>query len=189
MYVILDLFVAFFKTGLFAIGGGLATISFISEIGRTYQWFDTAVLTMMIAVSESTPGPLGINMATYVGYRVYGVVGALIATGSLVLPSIIIISMIGKMLDRFQNSMYVQGIFRMIKPIVLGFILSACLNIFLIAFFNHEAYNTSRSIIEAIHVKSIVLFVIGVFVYQKYKKMHPIVVIIGFALLGIIFKL
>ena len=91
--IYLLLFWEFFKTGLFAVGGGLATLPFLTQMSVSHpDWFTTQMLADMIAVSESTPGPIGVNMATYVGYTVAGIPGAIVATCSLVLPSLIIIT-------------------------------------------------------------------------------------------------
>ena len=98
------LFYEFFKIGLFAIGGGLVTVPFLFDLTARYDWFTTQELADMIAVSESTPGPLGVNMATYVGYSTAGIGGALAATVGLVAPSVIIIVMIAKLLRRFGSS-------------------------------------------------------------------------------------
>ena len=100
----------FFKTGLFAVGGGLATIPFLQEMGQTFGWFDVGTLSTMIAISESTPGPMGVNMATYVGYTLHGLFGGIATTLSLVAPSIIVIIIIANMLDKFKNSKIVRAI-------------------------------------------------------------------------------
>ena len=112
----------FFMTGLFAIGGGLATIPFLTEMAEKYGWFTTDMLSTMIAVSESTPGAMGINMATYVGYITNGLAGGLIATLSLVAPSIIIICIIAKNYQKFKDSKLVKELFVGLKPAVVAFI-------------------------------------------------------------------
>ena len=92
----LILFLEFFKIGLFAVGGGLATLPFLSELAGKYPWFDESMLGNMIAVSQSTPGPIGINMATYAGFNAGGVLGGLVATIGIVTPSVIIILIVKK---------------------------------------------------------------------------------------------
>ena len=94
MIVYLQLFFEFFKVGLFAIGGGLATLPFLNNLAGKYSWFNHSMLADMVAVSQATPGPIGINMATYAGFEAAGVLGSIIATVSLVLPSFIIIIII-----------------------------------------------------------------------------------------------
>lgn len=119
------LFLEFFKTGLFSVGGGLATIPFLRAMGEAYGWFDENVLSTMVALGESTPGPIGVNMATYVGYTVgghYGVLGALsgavISTLGLVLPSVIVILLVSKVLTAFRSNKYVDSAFYGIRPAV-----------------------------------------------------------------------
>lgn len=109
--IYLQLFYEFFKTGLFAVGGGLATIPFLSAMTDKYTWFTKAQLADMIAVAESTPGPIGVNTATFAGYNAAGIPGAIIATLSLVLPSYIIILAISKALQKFRDNKYVNDAF------------------------------------------------------------------------------
>lgn len=109
--IFLQLFYEFFKIGLFAVGGGMATIPFLMDLTSRYSWFTMADLTNMIAVSESTPGPIGINMATYAGFNAAGIPGALCATLSLVLPAWIIIILIAKFMSSFSENKYVKGAF------------------------------------------------------------------------------
>ena len=105
------LFYEFFKTGLFAVGGGMATIPFLYAISEKTGWFTAADIGNMIAISESTPGAIGVNMSTYVGFHVAGIPGALITTFGLVLPSILVIIAISKVLKKFKDSRLVQKIF------------------------------------------------------------------------------
>ena len=113
----LQLFYEFFKTGLFAIGGGLATLPFLYDMADKYPWFTRTDLANMIAVSESTPGPIGVNMATYVGFTTGGILGSIIATCGLVLPSLIIIIIIAKFLESFQDNRFVQSAFYGLRPV------------------------------------------------------------------------
>lgn len=119
------LFYEFFKIGLFAIGGGAVTIPFLFDLSEQYHWFTTEQLVNMIAVSESTPGPLGVNMATFTGYQTAGILGGIIATAGLTTPSVIIIILIAKLLSRFACNPYVQTVLSSIRPGVLALILSA----------------------------------------------------------------
>ena len=102
--IYLQLFFEFFKAGLFAIGGGLATIPFLTDIGQRTGWFTSGELANMIAISESTPGPMGVNMATYVGFHTGGIAGGVIATLGLVCPSILVILVIAGFLKKFRES-------------------------------------------------------------------------------------
>ena len=177
----------FFKTGLFAVGGGLATIPFLKEMSVKYGWFTLEKLTTMIAVSESTPGPIGINMATYVGYETFGIPGAIGATLSLVAPSVIVICIIARMLDQFRNSSIVQGIFTGLRPAVVGFILAAVLSIFQIALFQIPVYQSTHNIADLFNWKAVILFVF-LFALSRYKKdLHPVFLILAAAVSGIVF--
>lgn len=115
----------FFKIGLFAIGGGLVTVPFLFDLAETYSWFTPAELADMIAVSQSTPGPVGINMATYAGFKTAGLGGALAATLSEVLPSMIVIYILAQALNKWQNNVFINKILAGIRPAVLALILFA----------------------------------------------------------------
>lgn len=122
MNVYFRLYWEFFKTGLFAVGGGMATIPFLKNIGETTGWYTYAELMNMMAVSESTPGPIGINMATYVGYTVCGVPGALVATIGEVTPSIVVILVVAVLLKSFRDNYYVNSAFYGLRPASTGLI-------------------------------------------------------------------
>jgi len=115
----------FFKIGLFAVGGGLVTVPFLFDLAEVYGWFSTAELTDMIAVSQSTPGPMGINMATYAGFKVAGIAGALAATLSEVLPSMVVIYFVAKALNKWSDNRNVQMVLSAIRPAVMALILFA----------------------------------------------------------------
>ncbi len=183
LYLILE----FFKTGLFAIGGGMATIPFLYEIAEKYPWFTTAQLIDMIAISESTPGPVGVNMATFAGYMAEGIGGGIAATLSLVFPSYVIILMVARMLDKFQGSILVQRSFDGLRPAVAGLLSAATLEIFKVALFT-DVGTTVLSWLKAIDVKALVVFV-GIFLAVYFWKKHPIVYIAAGAVLGIVLNL
>lgn len=132
----LRLFLEFFRTGLFAVGGGLATMPFLYHISDTTGWFSHADLANMIAVSESTPGPMGINMATYVGFTVAGIPGAVIATLGLVSPSIIVILIVAKFLETFRTNRTVDAVFYGLRPASCGLIAAAGLSVVSLALLN-----------------------------------------------------
>lgn len=129
MTTLLRLYWEFFKTGLFAVGGGMATLPFLKDIGETTGWYTYSDLMNMLAVSESTPGPIGINMATYVGFTVGGVPGAVIATIGEVTPSIIVVLIVAAMLKKFRDSKYVQNAFYGLRPASTGLIGAACVSV------------------------------------------------------------
>jgi chromate transporter len=178
----------FIKTGLFAFGGGLATIPFLYEMSQNYGWFDLDTLTTMIAVSQSTPGPMGINMATYCGYTAYGVLGGIVTSLSLVLPSLIIVCLIASQFEKFKNSKLVQAIFTGLRPAVVGFVISAVLGIYVSALLNIDLYNQTKNVVFLFNYKSIVIMIL-LLVVNKYHKLNPIITIVGCGILGIILGL
>lgn len=127
--IYLQLFWEFFKTGLFAIGGGMATLPFLKDIGLSTGWYTQTDLMNMLAVSESTPGPIGINMATYVGFTVGGLPGAVIATVGEVTPSIIVILIVAAMLSKFRDSKLVGNALYGLRPASTGLIAAACIDV------------------------------------------------------------
>jgi chromate transporter len=181
-------FIEFFKTGLFAVGGGLATLPFLYDLTEKYDWFKKSDLSDMIAVSESTPGPIGVNCATYAGVNALGIWGGILSTVALVLPSLIIVLIIAKILDKFQNNKYVNYAFDGIKPAVTAMIAVAFIDVFKTAILNLEIYNASKDISDIIDVPALILFILLFFLMRKFKKIHPIVFIIFSAIAGIVFK-
>lgn len=177
---LLLMFLEFFKTGLFAVGGGLATIPFLREIGVRYGWYTMSDLSTMIAVSESTPGPMGVNMASYVGFSQYGILGSIVVTLGLVLPSLIIICIIANFLEKFKEATLVQQIFAGLKPAVVAFIAVATIDILVTTLFGDYTFSTFR------WKQFICLFVL--LALSKYKpKLHPIWFIVASAAIGIVF--
>ena len=186
--ILLRLFYEFFKTGLFAVGGGMATIPFLQNIGATTGWFTDADLTTMIAVSESTPGPIGVNMATYVGFTCAGLPGAVVSTLGLITPSIIIIIIIAGMLKKFRQSELVDDVFYGLRPASTALITSAGLSVALSIFIlagGTEAHTLSVNWMSLILAA---LVFIGMRV-PKLKKLHPMVFNGVSALIGILFQL
>ena len=184
---LLLLFVEFFKTGLFALGGGLATLPFLYNIADRYDWFTRDMIPDMLAISESTPGPIGVNMATYAGYSTAGILGGIIATLGLVLPSVIIILIVARVLMKVKGNTYVENAFYGIRPAVCGLIAAAGFDVIKTTLFKISDFVVSKNIIDLFNVKSIVLFIVLLFVTNKYKK-HPIVYIGVAAVCGIVFK-
>ena len=137
--ILLRLFWEFFKTGLFAVGGGMATLPFLRDIGIRTGWFTQQKLADMIAVSESTPGPIGVNMATYVGFETAGIPGAVVATLGLICPSIIIILLIARVLKQFRSNQTVDAVFYGLRPCSIALIAAAGLMVAKLTFLNSDA--------------------------------------------------
>lgn len=178
------LFIEFFKTGLFAIGGGLATVPFLFEIANNYPWFTPEQLTDMIAVAESTPGPIGVNMATYAGFNAGGLWGAIIATLGLITPSVIIIIIVAKILAKFRENKFVNYAFYGIRPAVAGMILAAWLSLFKMCALNPEYTGFA----DLFMIKELIIFAVLAILCLK-TKINPIFYIILGAIVGIILKL
>lgn len=199
MTLLLRLYFEFFKTGLFAIGGGMATIPFLYEMSDATGWFTYNDLANMIAVSESTPGPIGVNMATYVGYITgcdlggvpAGVLGAVIATLGLITPSIIVILIIAAILNSFKNSKYVKNAFYGLRPASTGLIAAAGISVFVSNLFFADKLADGFSL-SGINWKGWILAIVLFLLITKVKKTkgwHPIVFIGISAVVGIIFSL
>lgn len=107
--IYLQLFLQFFQIGIFSFGGGYATLPFLYKIAETQHWYSTNQLTDMLAISSITPGPIGVNVATFAGFSTSGISGAFLATSAIVLPSFIIATIISKILDKFKTNKYVKG--------------------------------------------------------------------------------
>lgn len=181
------LFWEFFKVGLFAVGGGPATLPYLIELGNKYHWFTMEDLTNMIAVSESTPGPLGINMATYVGYHTLGTFGGVVSTMGLVTPSIIIICLIAAFFAKFNSNRFVKSAFSTIRPAVAAIIAAAVLGICRVTLFT--SFNLQEHQIEPI--LPVIIFsavILGLVQIKKLKKIHPFMWFVIGAVVGIVFR-
>ena len=190
--IYLQLFWEYFKTGLFAVGGGMATIPFLYDMSDKTGWFTHQDLANMIAVGESTPGPIGVNMATYVGYVTgmaqghvgNAILGAITASMGLVLPSLLVIMIVAAMLNRFKDSPLVKKVFYGLRPASTGLIAAAGISVAVSNLLGSEAFqiNWKGWILAA------VLWILTNKV-KKTKKLHPIVFIGASALVGILFSM
>ena len=197
MMTYLRLYYEFFKTGLFAIGGGLATLPFLKNIGEATGWYTYSDLLNMLAVSESTPGPIGINMATYVGYTVGGFPGAVLATLGEVTPSIIVILIVAAILKSFRDNVYVERAFYGLRPASSGLIGGAAVSVVLEVLLGSGIVFRDGEIIgelvtgSGVHYLGIglaaVLYILTNHV-KATKKLHPIVFIAASAVIGVVFR-
>lgn len=181
--ILLRLFFEFFKTGLFAVGGGMATLPFLYDMSEKTGWFTAAQLADMIAVSESTPGPIGVNMATYVGFTTAGIPGSVIATLGLMTPSVVIILIIARVLQKFRENKQVDSAFYGLRPCSVGLIGAAGLLVVKISLFNTELYEATSQLADLFNWKAIALAAVLVVCTRYVKplsKLHPIV-FIGFS--------
>lgn len=187
MILYLTLYWEFFKIGLFAAGGGLATLPFLYQLSFKTGWFTTAQIADMIAVSEITPGPLGVNMATFSGFNTAGAAGGLIATLGLVTPSLIIMIIVAGIMYRFINNKYVQAAFTGLRAAVCALITIAVWEILKLALFNFPLYDKTSNISDLPLEKNIIFFILLVLLLRK-TKLHPAVFIFLSAVLGLFVK-
>lgn len=185
-----QLFWEYFKVGLFSVGGGMATIPFLYDLSEKTGWFTHAQLADMLAVSESTPGAIGVNMATYVGFTTAGIPGAIIATMGLVAPSIIVILLIARALKQFRTNRFVDSAFYGLRPASTGLIAAAGVTVISIALLNVDAFRLSGAIPDLFRWKACLL-ALAVLVLSNWvkwtKNWHPIVFIGLSAVAGVVF--
>ena len=188
--IFLRLFWEFFKTGLFSVGGGMATLPFLFNMGEKTGWFTQEKLANMIAVSESTPGPIGVNMATYVGFETAGVIGAVVATLGLVCPSIIIILIIARVLRQFRDNPTVDAIFYGLRPCSVALIAAAGLLVAKITFLNPGAFPAIgwKGLLQWKEIGLAAVILILTRGVPACRKLHPVVFIAISAAVGIVMK-
>ena len=201
---LIRLFFEFCRVGLFSVGGGLATIPFLTDLGERTGWFTSGDLADMIAISESTPGPMGVNMATYVGFHTgslvggpaLGIVGGIVSTLGLIFPSIVIILVIAGFLQKFRQSKAVDGVFYGLRAASVALITAALLQVAKIALMFHEeqyiACPSGEGMETQLFYWPAIILAVVIFVLVKYtplKKLHPICFIGLAAIAGIIFQM
>ncbi len=186
---ILLLMYEFFKTGLFSVGGGLATLPFLYEMSSRHpDWFTEADIADMIAISESTPGAIGINMSTYAGFRTAGIPGGLLASLALAMPCVIIILIIARFLNRFRDNKLVEGAFYGLRPASIAMISVAGLNVARVALVNIDALAAGGGGLGDFFIWKALALAILIFVGQKKLKWSPIIFIALSAVVGVIFQ-
>jgi chromate transporter len=185
--ILLRLFWEFFKTGLFSIGGGLATLPFLQRMGETTGWFTSADLANMVAISESTPGPIGINMASYVGYATAGIPGVIVATVGEVLPALVIIVIVAGFMRRFQDNRYVQDTLYGFRAASLGLIAAAFVSVLTMSLVKVELFRETGSFWGMFDWRTLVLAGV-IWVLTNKTKWHPAWFLRGAAVVGVILK-
>ncbi len=190
--IYLKLYWEFFKIGLFAVGGSLATLPFIRQLVGKYGWITEQQILDMIAISESTPGSIGVNVATFVGNVTAGILGGIIATMGVITSSIVIIIIIAHYITRFHEAQIIKSTFVSIRPAATGLIAAVGFEIARISLFSIGDYTPiyelfSQKILSILNIKAILLFSAIIFLLRKYKK-HPLIYLAGAAAVGIIFK-
>ena len=182
----LKLFYEFFKVGLFAVGGGMATFPFLTDLADKSGWYTQQQLVDMIAIAESTPGPIGVNTATYVGFTTAGIPGAVIASLGLITPSFLVILIIARVLAKFRDSKLVNDIFSGLRPASTGLIAAAGFSVVLVSLFDLQA----DGILQMVNWKGVALAAVLLLLTRKVKQtkdLHPVVFITLSAVVGILF--
>jgi chromate transporter len=182
--VYITLIYEFLKVGIFSVGGGLATLPFLYRLADKYPWFNRETLIDMIAISESTPGPIGVNMATYAGYAAGGVTGGVLATVSLLFPSVLVLMSIVRVLDHFKGNKFVKAAFYGVRPAVTALIASAAIGIARITLLDEKSFSDGGSIFGVLNYRQILLFCAIYYLMERYNK-HPACYIAGAALAGV----
>ena len=184
---LLFLFCIFFYVGLFAVGGGLVAATFMQQVlVERYHLISAEKFYSMLAIGESTPGPIGINLATYCGTELYGPLGGVVTTFGEILPSLIIIMIVARFFMTMQKKPIVQAAFTGLRPATSGMVLVAAMNVFLLSILNIQGFKETEMLIELFRWKSIIFYMLCLVVLFFLKKVHPIFIVIAGALFGIL---
>lgn len=183
MLQLVNLFIAFFQIGLFTIGGGIASLPLIETIiVKEKLWITFEEFSHLVIISEMTPGPIVVNASTFVGNKVAGLIGGLVATFGSVLPSVIIVIGLAKIYYKYKELAVIDNLLNGLKPVIVGLIASATIGIVLVALFNTRSFDLSQFDFNLI---KIILFSIYLFIMRKYKP-SPISIIFLSGILGLI---
>ena len=183
--IYLEIFWSFFQIGLFSIGGGYAALPLIeNQVTKVHDWLTMAEFADLLTISQMTPGPIALNASTFVGTKVAGLPGAIIATVGCITPSCIIVLTLAYFYFKYKNLSSIQGILKGLRPAVVSLIASAGLSILLLAMFNEETTLNNIQLLD-INIPSIIMVALGLFILRKYRT-DPILVMIGTGLVGII---
>lgn len=183
--IYLQLFWEFLKTGLFTVGGGLASLPFLYDISDKTGWYTHAQLADMIAISESTPGPIGINMATYVGFTTAGIPGAILASLGFIIPSIVIVSIVSRFLKKFNENKFVKGAFYGLRAVSVALICAALVSVVKISLINIPLFCETGAIFDLISIPGIILAGVCWFILKKWNP-HPVFILGGSAVVGML---
>ncbi|MBM7542585.1 chromate transporter [Amphibacillus cookii] len=189
--IYLQLYYEFFQAGLFAVGGGLATLPFLYDISDRTSWFTYEQLADMIAISESTPGAIGINMSTYAGYMAAGIPGGIVASLGLITPAVIIIVIVAQFLNKFKDNQYVQAIFYGLRPASTALIAAAGFAVVMIDLVHVDLFQMTGSFIDLINWRALILAIVLFYLSNHVrltKNLHPVIFIAFAAAIGIIFN-
>ena len=182
----LKVFFEFFKVGLFTFGGGLASIPFFYDISDRLGWFSYEQIANAVAIGGSTPGAVGVNYCTYLGYMSAGPLGGLLGALGFVAPSIIVVLIICRFINQFRDNKYVNAAFYGLRAASVALIAAALLSVIKLALLNVDAFQSSGSILALFNIPNIILAVVVFFVLKKWNP-HPVIALGACAVVGIIF--
>lgn len=182
------LFANYFVTGMFSVGGGLATLPFLYDMSDRTGWFTYQELNNMVAISECTPGAIGANTATYVGFHVASFPGIIAANLGLVMPGILLILLIAKFLDQFRNNPLVDRTFNGLRPASVGLISAAAVSVLRITMLNEEMMQSAKSFVSWIDYRAVILAVVLFVLMKKFKDVHPAAFLGASAVVGAVFS-
>lgn len=186
--ILLQVFISFFIIGLFSIGGGYAALPLIeNQVVEVHGWLDLAQFADLLTISQMTPGPIALNAATFVGTKVAGLTGAILATLGCITPSCIIVLTLSYFYFKYKNLNSIQGILKGIRPAVVALIASAGISILSLALFKSEEINLFNFKLDDINILSVIMVLVSLFVLRKYKK-NPMILMIATGIAGIIIK-
>lgn len=178
---LIKLFWSFFQIGMFSIGGGMAAMPLIqNQVVDLHNWLTLTEFTDLITIAEMTPGPIAINSATFVGIRIAGFPGAIIATLGCILPSCAIVSLLAWIYFKYKELVVIQGVLSGLRPAVVALIASAGLSIFILAVWGESGFSMNP---QTINVISVLLFAVAVFILRKWKP-NPVFVMLGSGIIG-----
>ena len=184
--IYIRLFYEFLIIGPLMFGGGLAVIPFLQQMGERTGWFSTVELMDMIAISEITPGPIGVNLATYVGYTIAGIPGGIIATFALILPATIISMLVARFLLTFKENGIVKSAFYGLRPASLALIAAAGVTVLQLSLLRVELWTETGALLDLFDIRAIALAIILFLLTNIFKKINPIIFLSGSAVAGII---
>lgn len=181
------LYFEFFKIGLFSLGGGYATLPFLYHMSEQYHWFSSVELTQMLAISSITPGPVGLNVATYAGFKTAGIIGSIIATSAIMMPSYFMVVAISKMLKKFRNNFFVESALYALRPATAAMIGAVSIRLFKDCVIRSMSFNSFSfaKITSFLDIKAIVL-IICLFIFSFYYKKDPLIFLLIGSVAGII---
>lgn len=186
MSILYKLCLEFFKLGLFSYGGGLAILALLQDRAIELGWLTSKEFADVVAISQSTPGPIAVNMATFVGFTQAGLLGSVMATFAVILPGTVISIIIAKFMAHFNEEIIVKAVLRGLRAVVIGLLAIAIINIAKVSIIDLEAYNSTHEILDLFEPIALILFGLVLFLVYKYKK-HPFFYIIPAGIVGMLF--